>query len=65
MIERLSQLLLRLRTYDWWVILIEMAVIWSVVYLIVRFLRGTRGAGKPLQGQHHRDHGDPVDRVVE
>lgn len=45
MIERLSQLLLRLRTYDWWVILIEMAVIWSVVYLIVRFLRGTRGAG--------------------
>lgn len=45
MIERLSQLLLRLRTYDWWVILIEMAVIWSIVYLIVRFLRGTRGAG--------------------
>lgn len=43
----LQQLVKRVWSYlenDWWVVLIELSVIWAVVYLIVRFLRGTRGA---------------------
>lgn len=43
----LQQLALRIRTYlenEWWTVLFELAVIWVVVYLILRFLRGTRGA---------------------
>lgn len=46
-IESLQQLIDRVWSYlqtDWWVVLIELSVIWVVVYLIVRFLRGTRGA---------------------
>ena len=31
--------------YGWFDILIEIAVIWACVYLVVRFLKGTRGAG--------------------
>jgi len=45
--ESLQQLTDRVWSYlatDWWVVLIELSVIWVVVYLIVRFLRGTRGA---------------------
>lgn len=45
--ESLQQLIDRVSSYlttDWWVVLTELAVIWVVVYLIVRFLRGTRGA---------------------
>ncbi|MHC4217165.1 MAG: diadenylate cyclase [Planctomycetota bacterium] len=33
------------RSYGWFDILIEIAVIWACVYLVVRFLKGTRGAG--------------------
>lgn len=47
MFESLSQLLDRLHGYllhEWLEVLVELAVIWTVVYLIVRFLRGTRGA---------------------
>ncbi len=34
-----------LRSYDWYEIILEVAVIWLCVYLVVRFLKGTRGAG--------------------
>ena len=47
MFDSLSQLADRLRGYlrtEWWAVLFELAVIWVVVYLILRFLRGTRGA---------------------
>ncbi len=46
--EKLYQLVDRLEFYlrtQPHVVLIELAVIWVVVYIIVRFLRGTRGAG--------------------
>jgi len=47
-LERLFQLLDRIWGYlltEPFVVLAEFAVIWVVVYVIVRFLRGTRGAG--------------------
>jgi len=34
-----------LRSYEWYEVIIEMAVIWIAVYAAFRFLRGTRGAG--------------------
>ncbi|TVQ54613.1 MAG: TIGR00159 family protein [Phycisphaerales bacterium] len=34
-----------IRSYQWHEVLLEMAVIWIGVYLVFRFLRGTRGAG--------------------
>src|SRR2546423_15166852 len=33
-----------LRTYQWWQVAIELLLIGLVVYWVVRFLRGTRGA---------------------
>jgi len=42
--ERFIQLLTRLRGYNPVEVAIEFAVIWIVVYLIFRFLRGTRAA---------------------
>jgi len=45
--ESLTQLVQRLHGYllhEWLEVAVEVAVIWTVVYLIVRFLRGTRGA---------------------
>jgi diadenylate cyclase len=42
MFLRLQQLL---SSYHWYEVVIELAVIWFCVYLIVRFLSGTRGAG--------------------
>ncbi|MFA9478673.1 diadenylate cyclase CdaA [Phycisphaerales bacterium AB-hyl4] len=45
--DRLEQLLRRIQGYLWTEpleVLIEIAVIWVVVYVILRFLRGTRGA---------------------
>ncbi|MEX0655721.1 MAG: diadenylate cyclase CdaA [Phycisphaeraceae bacterium] len=45
--ERLEQLLRRIQGYLWTEpleVFIEVAVIWVVVYVILRFLRGTRGA---------------------
>ncbi|MFA7322607.1 MAG: diadenylate cyclase CdaA [Dokdonella sp.] len=44
MAERFIQLLTRLRGYNPVEVAIEFAVIWIVVYLIFRFLRGTRAA---------------------
>lgn len=45
MFERPIQLVERLGTYPWWEVLIELAFIWIAVYVIVRFIRGTRAAG--------------------
>lgn len=44
--DRLNLLSQRLQGYgdEWWQVLLELAVIWIVVYAVVRFLRGTRGA---------------------
>jgi diadenylate cyclase len=47
MIDSLQQLVDRLRSYletEWYSVLFELVVIWVVVWLILRFLRGTRGA---------------------
>lgn len=44
MLERLSQLVDRLNTYPWWQILLELAVIWVIVWLVVRLVQGTRAA---------------------
>ncbi|MCC7204484.1 MAG: TIGR00159 family protein [Phycisphaeraceae bacterium] len=45
--ERFTELSRRLHGYaahEWPEVLVELAIIWAVVYFIVRFLRGTRGA---------------------
>ncbi len=44
--ERLNQLSHRLLGYrqEWLEVAVELAIIWVVVYAVVRFLRGTRGA---------------------
>ena len=42
--DRLHQLLRRVNTYPWWVVLVELTAIWALVYIIMRFLHGTRGA---------------------
>lgn len=42
--ERLEQLLARITAIPWYEVVIELAIIWTVVYLVFRFLRGTRGA---------------------
>ncbi len=34
-----------LRDYRWWELAIELLVIWLCVYVVYRFLKGTRGAG--------------------
>ena len=47
MFDQIDLLAARLAVYlreGWYYVLIELAVIWVVVYLIFRFLRGTRGA---------------------
>ncbi|MEX2670682.1 MAG: diadenylate cyclase CdaA [Phycisphaeraceae bacterium] len=48
MFERLTQTFIevatRLRGYDLWEVLVELALIWLVIYMVFRFLRGTRGA---------------------
>lgn len=44
-LERISELLDRLRSYDPREVAIELAVIGLVVYLVVRFVQGTRAAG--------------------
>ena len=40
----LRSFLRALGTYDWWQVAIELLLIGLVVYWVVRFLRGTRGA---------------------
>lgn len=44
-LENLSQLLTRLNNYSKIEVAIELAIIWLVVYIVVRFLRDTGGAG--------------------
>jgi diadenylate cyclase len=44
LLDRLHQLLRRVQTYPWWVVLLELSLIWALVYIIMRFLHGTRGA---------------------
>lgn len=44
MLDALFQFANRLRGYPWWAVAIELALIWLVVWVIVRFLKGTRGA---------------------
>jgi diadenylate cyclase len=34
-----------IRSYTWYEVILEMAVIWLCVWVVFRFLRGTRGAG--------------------
>ena len=46
-LHNLNQVWTRVQNYwetEWWSVLFELAVIWVVVFLILRFLRGTRGA---------------------
>jgi len=44
MLDFLHNLLVRLSTYPWWEIAIELLLIGTVVYAVLEFLRGTRGA---------------------
>ena len=43
--DRLSQLLSRLSEYSLWEVLFEVAILWVIVYAVLRFVRGTRAAG--------------------
>jgi len=47
--ERLNDLLNRLGSYPWWEVAIEIALIWMVVYAVLRFVQGTRAA-RALKG---------------
>lgn len=42
--QTISELATRLGGYNPWEVLVELALIWAVIYMIFRFLRGTRGA---------------------
>jgi diadenylate cyclase len=44
LLERLQQLLTRIQGYPRHEVIIELAIVWIVVYMAMRFLRGTRGA---------------------
>ncbi len=43
--DRISALQQRLQTYSPWEVAVEVAIIWVVVFLIVKFVQGTRAAG--------------------
>ncbi len=45
MADPLRQLLARLSEYPWWQVVIELVVLWVLVWLVYRFIRGTRAAG--------------------
>jgi len=47
--DRLQDLLNRLSSYSWWEVLIEFALIWLVVFAVLRFVQGTRAA-RALKG---------------
>lgn len=47
--ERLNDLLNRLGSYSMWEVAIEIALIWLVVYAVLRFVQGTRAA-RALKG---------------
>ena len=47
LLQNIQEVWKRVQVYwqsEWYAVLFELAVIWTVVYLILRFLRGTRGA---------------------
>ncbi len=41
----MSELIQRLSSYSWPTVLFELAIIWVLVYAVVRFVQGTRAAG--------------------
>ncbi len=43
--DRIHDLISRLPSYSVWEVFVELAIIWVVVYIIVRFVQGTRAAG--------------------
>jgi len=43
--EAISTYFDRISSYDWWVVAVQLLMIGVVVHLVMRFLRGTRGAG--------------------
>jgi len=43
--ERINQTINRIQAIAWYEIVFELLLFWAVIYLVVRFLRGTRGAG--------------------
>ena len=43
--ERIQEVFARLSSYAWWEVAIELAIIWLIVYAVVRFVQGTRAAG--------------------
>ena len=43
--DRITLLLERVATYAWWEVLVELLSIGIVVYVVLRFVRGTRAAG--------------------
>lgn len=45
MLDRLRQLLSRISEYPAWEVAIELVIIWLIVYVAYRFVRGTRAAG--------------------
>lgn len=45
MLERLHQLFQRIQNYPAWQIVLEIGIIWLVVWGVVRFVQGTRAAG--------------------
>ncbi|MBX3359300.1 MAG: diadenylate cyclase CdaA [Phycisphaeraceae bacterium] len=45
MFARIAQLAERLGAYPLWQVLIEVGIIWIVVYVVVRFVQGTRAVG--------------------
>jgi len=44
-IDRITLLVERVSTYAWWEVLVELLSIGIVVYVVLRFVRGTRAAG--------------------
>ena len=44
-LRHITDLFDRLGSYPWWEVLFELALIWFVVYVVVRFVQGTRAAG--------------------
>ncbi len=45
MVERIRHLLERLGEYPWWQFAVEFLALWLIIYVIYRFVRGTRAAG--------------------
>ncbi|MDX9912784.1 MAG: diadenylate cyclase CdaA [Phycisphaerales bacterium] len=41
----IQERLARIGSYPWWEVAVELGLIWVVVYIVVRFVQGTRAAG--------------------